>query len=125
MQPLSILCRSFQDVDKYTMGFPRGNSQGQTNVFRAARQCLPGPVSVVEPFLCDKYFFACGAVWCFENYFASCMMSLMWVLCTQKIRPIFFLGLRSLEQSDLTRKCLKGPNIGPSMMMYLDYILPF
>lgn len=26
------------------MGFPRGNSQGQTNVFRAARQCLPGPV---------------------------------------------------------------------------------
>lgn len=56
VQPLSILCRSFQDVDKYTMGFPRGNSQGQTNVFRAARQCLPGPVSAVEPFLCGKYF---------------------------------------------------------------------
>lgn len=47
MKPLSILCRSFQDVDKYTLGFPRGNSHGQTNVFRAARQCLPGPYTFI------------------------------------------------------------------------------
>lgn len=46
-KPLSILCRSFQDVDKYTLGFPRGNSHGQTNVFRAARQCLPGPYTFI------------------------------------------------------------------------------
>jgi len=29
------------------MGFPRGNSQGQTNIFRAARQCLPGPYTFI------------------------------------------------------------------------------
>jgi hypothetical protein len=81
VQPLSILCRSFQDVDKYTMGFPRGNSQGQTNVFRAARQCLPGPVSAVEPFLCGKIFFACGVVRCYSNHFVSCTMYLIWLLC--------------------------------------------
>ncbi|CAK9873546.1 unnamed protein product [Sphagnum jensenii] len=46
-KPLSILCRSFQDIDTYTMGFPRGNSQGQTNIFRAARQCLPGPYTFI------------------------------------------------------------------------------
>ena len=48
LQPLSILCRNFQDIDLYTMGFPRGDSRGQTNVFRQARQCLPGPVSLAE-----------------------------------------------------------------------------
>lgn len=41
MQPLSILCPSFRDIDTYTMGFPRGHA----NVFRAVKQCLPGPVS--------------------------------------------------------------------------------
>lgn len=46
-KPLSILCRSFQDVDTYTLGFPRGNSHGQTNVFRAVRQCLPGPYTFI------------------------------------------------------------------------------
>ncbi|KAJ7285490.1 hypothetical protein O6H91_Y330300 [Diphasiastrum complanatum] len=46
-KPLSILCRSFKDIDKYTMGFPRGNSQGQSNVFRTARQCLPGPYTFI------------------------------------------------------------------------------
>lgn len=50
LQPLSILCRTFQDIDQYTLGFPRGNSHGQTNIFRAARQCLPGPVSDLEAF---------------------------------------------------------------------------
>ncbi|MCO5572024.1 hypothetical protein L7F22_025775 [Adiantum nelumboides] len=48
-KPLSILCRSFQDIDTYTTGFPRGNSQGNTNVFRAARQCLPGPYTFILP----------------------------------------------------------------------------
>lgn len=45
MQPLSILCHSLKDIDTYTMGFPRGNAQGQTNIFRAVKHCLPGPVS--------------------------------------------------------------------------------
>lgn len=44
-QPLSILCRSFHDIDTYTTGFPRGNNQGLTDIFRAVKQCLPGPVS--------------------------------------------------------------------------------
>lgn len=48
-KPLSILCRSFQDIDTYTTGFPRGNSQGNTNIFRAARQCLPGPYTFILP----------------------------------------------------------------------------
>eukprot|EP00249_Psilotum_nudum_P010042 c22300_g1_i1 orf=571-1152(+) len=48
-KPLSILCRSFQDIDKYTTGFPRGNSQGQTNIFRAVKQCLPGPYTFILP----------------------------------------------------------------------------
>lgn len=46
-KPLSILCRNFQDIDTYTLGFPRGNSHGQTNIFRAARQCLPGPYTFI------------------------------------------------------------------------------
>ncbi|KAH7421334.1 hypothetical protein KP509_13G051500 [Ceratopteris richardii] len=48
-KPLSILCRSFQDIDTYTTGFPRGNSQGITNIFRAARQCFPGPYTFILP----------------------------------------------------------------------------
>lgn len=44
MQPLSILCRSLRDIDTYTMGFPRGDGHGHANVFRAVKQCLPGPV---------------------------------------------------------------------------------
>ena len=44
LQPLSILCRSLQDIDTYTMGFPRGDAQGQANIFRAVKNCLPGPV---------------------------------------------------------------------------------
>ncbi|EFJ26848.1 hypothetical protein SELMODRAFT_441705 [Selaginella moellendorffii] len=41
-KPLSILCRSFQDIDKYTTGFP-------TSFFRVARQCLPGPYTFILP----------------------------------------------------------------------------
>lgn len=48
-KPLSVLCRSFRDIDTYTTGFPCGNSQGQANIFRAARQCLPGPYTFILP----------------------------------------------------------------------------
>lgn len=48
-KPLSILCHSFRDIDTYTTGLPCGNSQGQANIFRAARQCLPGPYTFVLP----------------------------------------------------------------------------
>lgn len=47
MQPLSILCRSFRDIDTYTMGFPRGDGQGHANIFRAVKHCLPGPVRML------------------------------------------------------------------------------
>lgn len=47
IQPLSILCRCFQDIDKYTVGFPRGDGRGQTNIFRAIKHCLPGPVRMI------------------------------------------------------------------------------
>ena len=43
MQPLSILCHSFRDIDTYTTGFPRGDGQGHANIFRAVKHCLPGP----------------------------------------------------------------------------------
>lgn len=43
-QPLSILCASFADISAYTQGFPAANAPGQPDVFRIARQVLPGPV---------------------------------------------------------------------------------
>eukprot|EP00271_Cylindrocystis_brebissonii_P007557 TRINITY_DN21124_c0_g1_i1.p1 TRINITY_DN21124_c0_g1~~TRINITY_DN21124_c0_g1_i1.p1 ORF type:complete len:398 (+),score=39.58 TRINITY_DN21124_c0_g1_i1:235-1428(+) len=46
-KPLSILCRSFNDIDTFTLGFPQGNAPGQSNVFRVARQCLPGPYTII------------------------------------------------------------------------------
>ncbi|KMT09098.1 hypothetical protein BVRB_6g132060 [Beta vulgaris subsp. vulgaris] len=46
-KPLSILCRSFHDIDEYTMGFPRGDSLGHPNIFRAVKQCLPGPYTFI------------------------------------------------------------------------------
>ncbi|XP_074585470.1 uncharacterized protein LOC141841226 [Curcuma longa] len=48
-KPLSILCRCFQDIDKYTVGFPRGDGCGQTNIFRAIKHCLPGPYTFILP----------------------------------------------------------------------------
>ncbi|KHN09934.1 Hypothetical protein glysoja_047183 [Glycine soja] len=42
-KPLSILCHSFRDIDKYTAGFPRGDGQGHANLFKAVKQYLPGP----------------------------------------------------------------------------------
>ncbi|XP_042034664.1 uncharacterized protein YciO [Salvia splendens] len=46
-KPLSLLCRSFKDIDTYTTGFPRGNGQGLANIFRAVKQCLPGPYTFI------------------------------------------------------------------------------
>ncbi|XP_039139234.1 uncharacterized protein YciO [Dioscorea cayenensis subsp. rotundata] len=48
-KPLSILCHSLQDIDTYTTGFPRGNAQGQANIFRAVKHCLPGPYTFILP----------------------------------------------------------------------------
>ncbi|URE08951.1 Telomere recombination [Musa troglodytarum] len=48
-KPLSILCHSFQDIDKYTVGFPRGDGRGQTNIFRTVKHCLPGPYTFILP----------------------------------------------------------------------------
>ncbi|GJS55062.1 DHBP synthase RibB-like alpha/beta domain-containing protein [Tanacetum coccineum] len=45
-EPYSILCRSLHDIDTYTTGFPRGNSDGLSDYFRAVKHCLPGPVGV-------------------------------------------------------------------------------
>lgn len=46
---LSILCRHLQDISTYTLGFPASNQPGQADIFRTARQVLPGPVSPVMP----------------------------------------------------------------------------
>ncbi|EOA32784.1 hypothetical protein CARUB_v10016093mg [Capsella rubella] len=46
-KPLSILCRSLRDIDTFTMGFPRGDSHGHANIFRAVKQCLPGPYTFI------------------------------------------------------------------------------
>ncbi|KAL8109043.1 hypothetical protein AgCh_025221 [Apium graveolens] len=60
-KPLSTLCRSFQDIDTYTTGFPRGGGQGLSNIFRAVKQCLPGPytfiltASKLLPKSCTRY----------------------------------------------------------------------
>ncbi|KAL4192442.1 hypothetical protein AMTRI_Chr06g172060 [Amborella trichopoda] len=49
LKPLSILCHSLKDIDTYTLGFPCGNGQGQTNIFRAVKHCLPGPYTFILP----------------------------------------------------------------------------
>lgn len=43
-KPLSILCRTFSDISTYTMGLPASNAAGSLDLFRLARQALPGPV---------------------------------------------------------------------------------
>lgn len=43
-QPLSILCAGFADIAAYTQGFPAASAPGQPDLFRLARQVLPGPV---------------------------------------------------------------------------------
>ncbi|GAU13087.1 hypothetical protein TSUD_173870 [Trifolium subterraneum] len=46
-KPLSILCHSFRDIDKYTAGFPSGDGQGHANLFKAVKHCLPGPYTFI------------------------------------------------------------------------------
>ncbi|KVI09261.1 DHBP synthase RibB-like alpha/beta domain-containing protein [Cynara cardunculus var. scolymus] len=59
--PFSILCRSLHDIDTYTTGFPRGNSDGLSDIFRAVKHCLPGAYTFILtaskalPKQCIKY----------------------------------------------------------------------
>jgi len=46
-KPLSIMCRDFHDIDAYTNGFPTTNVPGRMDIFRAARQCLPGQYTFI------------------------------------------------------------------------------
>ncbi|XP_054802028.1 uncharacterized protein LOC129305880 [Prosopis cineraria] len=46
-KPLSILCHSLRDIDKYTIGFPRGDGQGHINIFKAIKPYLPGPYTFI------------------------------------------------------------------------------
>ncbi|KAL6139426.1 hypothetical protein ACLB2K_057730 [Fragaria x ananassa] len=46
-KPLTILCHSFHDIDRFTTGSPRGDSKGHANIFRAVKQCLPGPYTFI------------------------------------------------------------------------------
>jgi len=48
-KPLSILCRTFSDIDYYTTGFPMNGSAGTTSVFKLAKQSLPGPFTLILP----------------------------------------------------------------------------
>lgn len=41
-KPLSLICRNFEDIDRYTEGFPVG-------YFRVARAVLPGPYTLILP----------------------------------------------------------------------------
>jgi tRNA threonylcarbamoyl adenosine modification protein (Sua5/YciO/YrdC/YwlC family) len=43
---LSILCRDFTDVSRYTLGFP-APQPGQPDLFRVAKQILPGPYTLI------------------------------------------------------------------------------
>ncbi|KAL4577110.1 hypothetical protein LXL04_013213 [Taraxacum kok-saghyz] len=60
-EPFSILCRSLHEIDTYTTGFPRGNSDGISDIFRAVKHCLPGPYTFILtaskalPKQCIKY----------------------------------------------------------------------
>lgn len=46
-KPLSILCRGFSDISTYTMGLPASNGAGSQDIFRLARQALPGPFTLI------------------------------------------------------------------------------
>ncbi|XP_076917447.1 uncharacterized protein LOC143577522 isoform X2 [Bidens hawaiensis] len=60
-KPFSILCRSLHDIDTYTTGFPRGNSNGLSDYFQAVKHCVPGPYTFILtaskalPKQCVKY----------------------------------------------------------------------
>lgn len=67
MQPLSILCRSFRDIDTYTTGFPRGTNQGQANIFRAVKRAIPGPVRISSTLFCSLYLITSQVTWLFAS----------------------------------------------------------
>ena len=46
-KPMSILCRGFGDIDRYTQGFPDNVVAGRQQPFKLARQCLPGPYTFI------------------------------------------------------------------------------
>eukprot|EP01025_Chloroclados_australasicus_P068706 TRINITY_DN9565_c1_g1_i2.p2 TRINITY_DN9565_c1_g1~~TRINITY_DN9565_c1_g1_i2.p2 ORF type:complete len:220 (-),score=2.65 TRINITY_DN9565_c1_g1_i2:16-675(-) len=48
-KPLSILCKDFRDINKYTLGFPAANLPGQQDMFRIMKQVLPGPYTIILP----------------------------------------------------------------------------
>lgn len=46
---LSVLCRSFQDISHYTMGFRPPMQAGQPDTFTVVRRMLPGPFTLIMP----------------------------------------------------------------------------
>ena len=46
-KPMSILCRGFSDIDRYTGGFPDNVVPGRQQAFKIARKCLPGPFTFI------------------------------------------------------------------------------
>jgi len=46
-KPMSILCRGFSDIDRYTQGFPDNVVAGRQQAFKLARRCLPGPYTFI------------------------------------------------------------------------------
>ena len=48
-KPLSLLCSGLEDIAKYTTGLPSGAGPGQPNLFRIAKQCLPGGYTLILP----------------------------------------------------------------------------
>ena len=44
---MSILCRGFSDIDKYTQGFPDNVVAGRMQAFKIAKKCLPGPYTFI------------------------------------------------------------------------------
>ena len=46
-KPMSIPCRGFSDIDKYTQGFPDNVVAGRMQAFKIAKKCLPGPYTFI------------------------------------------------------------------------------
>lgn len=46
-QKMSVLCRSLQDVDTYTQGWPPSRTPGQPDMFKRVKRALPGPYTFI------------------------------------------------------------------------------
>lgn len=46
-QKMSVLCRSLQDVDTYTLGWPPPRAPGQPAMFKLVKRVLPGPFTFI------------------------------------------------------------------------------